>query len=123
MSEMEQLPIETTHTFAPSLYARTIHVPKGATLVGMTHKTEHIFILAQGEMTLVSDEGRKRIRAPYQAVCKPGIKRAGYAHEDSICTNIHINQDDETDLAVLQGRFVEQEALTAPECQELQWRG
>jgi hypothetical protein len=88
-------------------------------LVGKVHATEHIFMVIKGDITLVTEDGRKRVQAPYQAVCRPGIKRAGYAHTEVICANIHIT--DETDLDKLEADLIIPEALPAPEgCKEIQ---
>lgn len=100
MLAMPQIEIPTEHSFGPGFYARTITVPAGATLTGKVHSTEHIFMVIKGDITLVTEHGRKRVQGPFQAVCQPGTKRVGYAHTDTVCTNIHIT--DETDLAALE---------------------
>lgn len=116
--EIAKLPaaeIPTVHTFPPHLYVRTVHIPAGTICTGKVHATEHIFILSKGSIALVTEEGRKHVQAPFQAVCRPGIKRAVYAHADSICSNVHLNPTNETDLAKLEAIFIEPEALPAPE--------
>jgi quercetin dioxygenase-like cupin family protein len=102
-AEIRKMPpadIPTEHTHGPGFYARTITIPEGGTLTGKVHATEHIFIVSKGDITLVTDEGSRRVQAPYQAVCKAGLKRAGYAHSETVCTNIHITA--ETDLQRLE---------------------
>lgn len=115
LKKMPQLEHKTEHTFGPGFYARTITVPAGATLTGRVHTTEHIFFLSKGEMLLATDEGRMHVTAPYQAVCRPGLKRAGHAMTECVCTNVHITT--ETDLLKLEADLVEPEikALDAPE--------
>jgi quercetin dioxygenase-like cupin family protein len=108
MLTMPQAEIETEHTYGPGFYARTITIPKGVTLTGKVHSTEHIFMVIKGDITLVTENGRKRVQGPYQVVCAPGTKRAGYAHEDTVCTNIHIT--DETDLVVLERLLIDNSA-------------
>lgn len=105
MLAMPQLDIPTVHDFGQGFYARTITIPAGATLTGKVHATEHIFIVSKGDITLITDEGRKRVQAPFQTVCKAGLKRAGYAHSETVCTNIHIT--DETDLVKLEAALIE----------------
>jgi hypothetical protein len=39
-------------------------------------------------------------------VTQPGDKRVAYAHEDCITMNFHANQDDCTDMAVLENRYI-----------------
>lgn len=117
MLDMPQVEIPTAHHFAPGLYVRTIEIPAGTTLTGHVHKTEHIFILSKGEMTIATEEGMRRVQAPFQMVCRPGLKRAGYAHTDVVCTNVHITS--ETDLSKLEALLIERPQLEAPRAQEV----
>lgn len=105
MRGMPQVDIQTEHSFGPGFYARTIVIPAGVTLTGKVHSTEHIFMVIKGDITLVTEHGRKRVQGPYQAVCQPGTKRVGYAHTEVVCTNIHIT--DETDLCVLERLLID----------------
>lgn len=110
--EIKNLPaadIETTHTFGPGFYGRTIRMAAGTVLTGKVHSTEHIFMVSKGDITLVTEEGSKRVQAPYQAVCRAGLKRAGYAHSETVCSNIHITA--ETDLVKLEAALIEPENL------------
>jgi quercetin dioxygenase-like cupin family protein len=102
--QMPQADIPTEHTHGPGFYARTITIPAGGVLTGKVHATEHIFFVSKGDITLVTDEGRKRVQAPYQAICKAGIKRAGFAHSETVCTNVHITA--ETDLQRLEALLI-----------------
>ena len=117
MHELPQVEIPVSHGFGPGFYARTITIPEGVTLTGKVHATEHIFMVTKGDITLITDEGVKRVQAPYQAICKPGMKRAGYAHSETVCVNIHITN--ETDLAKLEAELIIAPALAAPEAQEV----
>jgi hypothetical protein len=93
-----QIEFDTRHHFAGGVYAREIRIPKGATLVGKIHKFEHINIISQGDISVVTDEGIKRIKAPATIVSPPGVKRVGYAHEDTIWTTIHATQETNPDI-------------------------
>jgi hypothetical protein len=92
--------IKTTHHFAPGVYMREIFIPKGTTLVGKIHKTEHMNILSQGDITVWTDSGMKRLLASTVIKSQPGIKRVGYAHEDSVWITVHPTE--ETDLEKLE---------------------
>lgn len=87
-----------SHYFVPGVYMRSMTVPKGGLLTGKIHKTEHLCILAQGEVSVWTDDGMKRLKAPSVVHSMPGIKRAIYAHEDSTWINVHHNPTDEKDL-------------------------
>lgn len=97
MLSMPQLEIEPKHYFADGLYAREIFVPKGTTLTGKIHKTEHLNIISQGDISVMTEHGIKRIKAPYTMVSKPGTKRVGYAHEDTVWTTIHASPERDLD--------------------------
>lgn len=106
----------TSHHFCAGMYARQLCVPKGATIVGKQHAKQNFFVLVAGEMSVSTADGSiVRIRAPFMCVTQPGDKRVGYAHEDSICINFHPNPDDETDMEVLEARYILPEALPAPD--------
>lgn len=96
---------ELEHTFGSGFYARTVKLKRDSVLTGLVHRTEHIFFVSKGDITLVTDDGRQRVGAGFQAVCRPGMKRAGYCHADTWVTNVHITT--ETDLARLEAMLVE----------------
>lgn len=96
----------TTHHFCPGMYARRLDIPKGGVIVGKTHASHNFFLLASGEMTVSTDAGIQRIKAPFLAASKPGDKRVAFAHEDCISFNFHINPDDEQDMVLLEQRFI-----------------
>lgn len=104
----------TTSRFCKGLYARELRIPRGCRIVGKTHAEESFFLLIQGEMTIWSETSVVRVKAPFISISKPGDKRVGYAHEDSITMNFHPNPDDEQDITVLEQRYLmgETERLT-----------
>ncbi len=89
MRKQPQLVIEPVHYFAHGLYAREITIPKGTLLTGKIHLFEHLNIISKGDISVMTDEGIKRIVAPATIISKPGIKRVGYAHEETVWTTIH----------------------------------
>lgn len=94
--------------FAPGLYARKILIRKGTVLTGAVHKTEHLCIIS-GDITVTTDDGMKRIVDPHAIISSnPGIKRAGYAHEDTYWTTVHATE--ETDLDKLVEELTESKA-------------
>lgn len=107
MEKMEQVEIQTRHYFSKGLYAREIFIPKGVLLTGKIHKTEHINVLSQGEITVWTEEGMKRLKAPFMFVSQPGTKRVGYAHEDCVWTTIH--GTNETEIDKLEIELIEDE--------------
>ncbi len=106
MVALEQVELVTRHHFSGGMYCREMEAPAGTTIVGKVHKSPHFFLLVKGEMTLISDGSRRRVAAPFLAVCEPGIKRAGYAHEDCVCVNVH-NVGDIRDVEKAEAFLVE----------------
>lgn len=92
-----QVEIEPRHYFAKGLYAREITIPRGTLLTGKIHTTQHINIISQGDISVLTEHGPKRVKAPCTLISPPGTKRAGYAHEDTVWTTIHANPNDLTD--------------------------
>lgn len=101
---LPQVEMPLTHHFSEGVYGRELSIPKGTLLIGKLHKRETLNILLKGEMTVASIEGVFRVKAPYIYKSKPGVKKLGFAHEDSSFVNLH--PTDETDLAVIESKFI-----------------
>ena len=97
--EPDQIHIEPVHYFAPGLYAREITIPKGAVLTGKIHLFGHINIISKGDISVLTEQGVKRIKAPATIVSEPGIKRVGFAHEETVWTTVHACTELDADSA------------------------
>ena len=73
-------------------YTRELTVPKGMSFTGALHRHSHMTFLMKGELLVVSETGKKHIKAPHTWVTPSGAKRAFYAVEDSILTNVHLTK-------------------------------
>lgn len=104
MLESPQVPIEPIHHFAQGVYAREILIPRGTLLTGKIHKTEHLNIISLGDISVLTEDGWKRIKAPFTMVSRPGTKRVGYAHADTVWTTIHASG--ETNLEKLETELI-----------------
>jgi len=93
LMEGEKIEPVIKHYFADGMYAREMFVPKGSVFVGKIHKTEHICACLMGHFTIVSELRTYDARPPMVVVSKPGTKRVGYAHEDSIWVNFHATNE------------------------------
>ena len=82
----EELPL--IHHFSKGVYARELHIPKGCMLTGKIHKFENLNILSKGDISILSQDGVMRVKAPFTVVSSPGVKRLAYAHEDCVWTTI-----------------------------------
>lgn len=101
-----QIELKTTHHFAPGIYMREIFIPKGVTLTGKIHKTEHMNILSQGRLIVYTESGMKELTASTVVKSSPGIKRVGHALEDSVWITVHPNIADEQDVQKLEEMLV-----------------
>src|ERR1051326_1563359 len=102
----QMIHIEPKNYFANGLYAREIFIPKGTTLTGKIHKTEHLCVLSLGEVRVITEEGMKTIVASTVIKSLPGTKRVLHALEDSVWINFHANPTNEHDLSKIDELFV-----------------
>lgn len=99
-----QIEIPVSHHFSKGIYAREMQMPAGAILVGKIHKHENLSILSAGEVSVLSQDGIKRFKAPYTFVATAGAKRVIYAHSDAVWTVIH--GTDEKDVEKIEEEFI-----------------
>ncbi len=80
------------HSFSDGVYVREIFIPKGTLIVGKIHKHSHPNFLMQGEVSVLTEEGPKRLKAPLSMISPAGTKRVVYAHEDTVWITIHVTK-------------------------------
>ncbi len=97
IANVDQIDLPVNNFFSEGLYTRELLIPKGTVLTGRVHKTRHINLILQGDMSIATKEGVVRIKAPYIFVAEPGTKKAGYAHEDSVWVNVHATESTNID--------------------------
>ena len=111
---------EVLHHHSHGVYGRELRVKAGSVIVGHIHKFTNMNVLLEGDMTVMTDDGPKRVGAGFLVVSPPGTKRAAYAHTD--CRWLTVHGTHETDLAVIEQEFIvhtEQEYLAFCEQQLL----
>lgn len=111
MLRMPQVEMPVTHHFANKgtalgTYARELFIPKGTVLTGKIHKFEQINIMSKGDISVLTEDGIRRVQAPFTIVSPAGTKRIAYAHEDTVWTTIHSTA--ETDLEKIETQFIAQ---------------
>ena len=104
-------PCPLKHSFGDGIYVREIFNPKGAWIVTKIHKVAHPFFLLKGEMSIVTEDGVKRIKAPYHGITPAGTKRLIFVHKDVVFVTVHATN--ETDLDKIE------EELIAKDFQEI----
>jgi len=81
------------HSFADGCYIREIFNPAGELIVTKIHKISHPFFLMKGEMSILTENGFKRIKAPYHGITPAGTKRIIYTHSDIIFVTVHVTKE------------------------------
>ena len=81
--------------FAPGMAAREGRMPGKTFATGRRHRTEHLCVLAKGDITVWTEGGMKRLQAPAVIKSLPGAKRVAYMHTDVVWITFHAT--DETD--------------------------
>ena len=103
--KMPQVDCNTKHYFGPNIYIREVTMPAGSIVVGKPHRADHMCVMLQGRMIIVSEDGeRKELIAPMTFVGKPGRKIA-YILETTVFQNILAT--DETDIEKLENMLVD----------------
>lgn len=114
MLQQPQAETPVRNVFSGGVYARELFIPKGTLLVGKLHMTEHLNICLQGDLTFMTADGPKRIKAPAMFSSPAGTKKLAYANEDSIWVNVHPDMGLEPDQiidAITVNTFAEYEKL------------
>jgi len=89
VGELNPVEVPIRHYFVNGMYAREAFIPKGAVLLGAVHMHDHINICSKGDISVVTEFGVQRVQAPATIIGKPGTKRAGFAHEDTVWVTLH----------------------------------
>jgi len=103
------------HTFTDGLYIREMRAPKGMLNVSKLHKTTHPYFILKGEFSVLTENGMKRIKAPYTGITKAGTKRIVYFHEDTTWITVHPNPNNETDLEKIEDELIAKNYEELPE--------
>lgn len=102
------------HSFTKGIYIRKMFIPKGIVIVTKIHKTQHPYFIMQGDVTVVTEDGEVRIKAPYTGITEPGTQRALFTHEDTVWITIHATDKkdvEEISKDVVSDSWDESEAL------------
>ena len=108
-AEMAKLPIamsfKTEHYFSGGMYGRKMTLPAGVLLIGRVHKTDHLFICAQGEAIVWTENGMRKIFAGDVIPTKAGTKNVVLAITETI--GFTALKTDKTDVAEAEDELVE----------------
>lgn len=92
------------HKFVPGMYIREITMPPGHLVVSKIHKIEHPYFVLKGDVSVLTEDGVVRIKAPYSGITKAGTKRVLYIHEETVWTTIH--KTDEIEIEKIEEEII-----------------
>jgi hypothetical protein len=92
------------HTFADGSYIRKITIPGGILMTSKLHKITHPYFILQGDVSVITDHGIQRIKAPYFGITKAGTKRILFTHKETIWYTVHVTN--ETDLKKIEEQII-----------------
>ncbi|MDP8258805.1 MAG: hypothetical protein P9L90_05240 [Candidatus Aadella gelida] len=98
------IPGTLEHTFAGGMYIRKMTLPAGMAFTTKIHKKEHVYFILSGEVTVLTELGKVRLKGPYQGVTKVGTQRAMYAHEETVWVTVHVT--DSKDLKQIENEVI-----------------
>jgi len=97
MKVYPQIDIDRKHYFAEGIYAREITVRAGALVIGKMHRHSQINVLSEGEISILTQDGWKRLKAPFTFESPAGTKRVGHAHTDTVWTTFISTKETDID--------------------------
>lgn len=90
------------HSFSDGIYVRKITIPKGEVIVGKIHKHDHPNFLMEGEVVVMTEQGKETIKAPCSMISKAGTKRVLYAKTELVWVTVHHNPTNTRNLEELE---------------------
>lgn len=100
MLGLPQVHCPVAHFIAPGIHARRMEIPAGTVVTGAVHKVEHLIVIAKGRLRIVTDDGTRDVAAGDVLTCKPGMKNAVTALEDSAWVNLFATDETDPDKLV-----------------------
>jgi hypothetical protein len=92
------------HTFVPGMYIRQITMPKGSLVISKIHKMRHPYFVLKGDVSVLTEKGIIRIKAPFADITPEGTRRLLYNHEETVWVTVH--RTDETDLEKIESEVI-----------------
>lgn len=103
-TDLEPVELPVKHHFSKGVYARELSIPAGTVLVGKVHLFDNLNVVLRGRIAIYTEAGLREFEAGDVIVSPAGVKRAGYAIEDTVWMTVH--GTDETDVDLIEQQFV-----------------
>jgi hypothetical protein len=92
------------HMFTDGCYIREIFNPKDELIVTKIHKISHPYFLLEGEMSIMTETGAVRKKAPFYGITPAGTKRVIYTHTDCRFVTVHVTN--KTDIQEIEDEVI-----------------
>jgi hypothetical protein len=92
------------HSFAKGLYVRQITMPANMLFVTKIHKFSHAAFILSGDVTIMEEDGPRRINHPCYFITKAGTKRIVFTHEETVWVTVHCTE--KTDITEIEDEII-----------------
>jgi len=92
------------HSFGDGCYVREWNSPAHVFGVSKVHKIAHPYFILRGEVSVMTDEGVVRLKAPHYGITPAGTKRVLYTHSPTTWVTVHVTK--ETDLDAIEAEII-----------------
>lgn len=96
LKNLPQVELPLRHCFGNGVYVREMTAPKDSIIIGKMHKFRQVNIVVRGDISVLAEDGWKRLKSGEMFESPAGVKRAAFTHEETVWTTICGTQ--ETDI-------------------------
>ena len=79
-----------TNSFGDGCYVREWQCPAGVFTISRLHRFAHPFFVLEGDVSVMTEDGIVRIKAPHYGITQPGTKRVLYTHTPTKWVTVHV---------------------------------
>lgn len=88
---------EVKHSFGDGCYVREWNSPPFMLVVSKVHKVAHPYFVLRGEISVMTEDGVERIKAPHYGITPAGTKRVLYTHSETQWITVHVTDSTDVD--------------------------
>ena len=92
------------HSFGVGCYIREWNSPAGVVTISKIHRIAHPFFVLKGDVSVLTESGIERIKAPHYGITAPGTKRILYTHAPTQWVTVHVTNS--TDLSEIEAEII-----------------
>lgn len=85
------------HSFGDGCYIREWNSPAGMLVVSKIHKVAHPYFVLEGDVSVITESGVERIKAPHYGITPRGTKRVLYTHAPTVWVTVHVTESTDVD--------------------------